>query len=81
MLWTRFAGPGEGSRNARQCDSRFIITLKIFLIAPKGVYRMSGKKAGKRLFGIPLLTASLVLSFTQKFALSVVTIFALIVEK
>jgi hypothetical protein len=55
--------------------------LKKILIATKGVHRGGEKKAGKRLFGISLLTALPALPFTQKFALSVVTIFALIVEK
>jgi hypothetical protein len=55
--------------------------LKKILIATKGVYRVGEKNAGKRLFGMPLLRALPALPFTQKFALSVVTIFALIVEK
>jgi hypothetical protein len=47
MLWTRFAGRGEGSRNATQYDSLFIITLKNVLIATKGVYRTTEKKREK----------------------------------
>ena len=71
-------------RGFAQCnanDSLFIIALNEILIVTKGVYRASEKKAGRKLFGIRLLMESVPLSFKQKFALSVVTIFALIVEK
>jgi hypothetical protein len=76
-----FCGRREGSPNTTRIYSLFIITLKDFLMATKGVYRTSEKKFGKRLFGMPLLKASLPLPFKQKFALLVATIFSLSVEK
>jgi hypothetical protein len=55
--------------------------VKKFLIATKEVVQRRKKNRGKKLFGIPLLTVLLSRKVKQKFALAVVTIFALIVEK